>query len=37
VIPFIWNAQERQIIKMESGFVVAWDWRWEWGVTENGH
>ena len=16
---------------------VAWDWRWEWGVTENGH
>ena len=37
VIPFIWNAQKRQIIKMESKLVVAWDWRWEWGVTVNGH
>lgn len=22
---------------MESRLVIAWDWRWEWGVTINGH
>ena len=22
---------------MESTLVIAWDWRWEWGVTINGH
>lgn len=34
-----WNEMSREgkSVEIESRLVVAWGWRWEGGVTINGH